>query len=94
MNALRPGDGSVCSAAESSAVPVDAFDVSISGAWPVTVTFSVIDADFHREVEGEELLRADANAAAVGRLVALQRRLDCVVAGIDVGERRTRRARW
>ncbi len=43
MNALRPGEGSVCSAAESSVVPVDAFDVSISGAWPVTVTFSVIE---------------------------------------------------
>jgi hypothetical protein len=26
MNALRPGDGSVCSAAESSVVPVDAFE--------------------------------------------------------------------
>ena len=42
MNALRPGDGSVCSAAESSTVPVEALEVSMSGAAPVTVTFSSI----------------------------------------------------
>ena len=40
MKALRPGDGSVCSAVVSSTVPVDAFDVSMSGDSPVTVTFS------------------------------------------------------
>ena len=38
-------------------------------------------ADLHRQVEREELLRADADAAAVDRLVALERRLDGVVAG-------------
>ena len=43
-------------------------------------------ADLQREVEREELLRADADAAAVDRLVALKGRLDGVGAGIDVGE--------
>ena len=42
MNALRPGAGSVWSAAESITVPCEAFAVSMSGAEPVTVTFSVI----------------------------------------------------
>ena len=42
MKAFRPGAGRLCSAWESITVPVDAFDVSISGASPVTVTFSVI----------------------------------------------------
>ena len=40
MNALRPGEGSVCSAAVSRTVPCDAFEVSIIGDWPVTVMFS------------------------------------------------------
>ena len=31
MNALRPGEGSVCSAAESSVVPVDAFEPNALG---------------------------------------------------------------
>jgi len=42
--------------------------------------------DFHREVEREELLRADANPAAIDRLVTLERRLDPVGTGIDVRE--------
>ena len=41
-NAARPAAGSVCSAWLSRTVPCDAFAVSISGASPVTVTFSVI----------------------------------------------------
>jgi hypothetical protein len=40
--ALRPGEGSVSSIALSSTPPVEAEDVSMSGDWPVTVTFSEI----------------------------------------------------
>jgi hypothetical protein len=40
-NAARPGEGSVCSVSELITVPVDAFDVSINGACPVTVMVSV-----------------------------------------------------
>ena len=40
MNAARPCEGSVCSASAFSTVPVDAFDVSMIGDWPVTVTVS------------------------------------------------------
>ena len=86
MNAARPGDGSVCSASESSTVPcrgVRRFDQRrLAGDRDALGD----RADFHRQIEREELLRADADAAAVDRLVALQRRLDRVVAGVDVGE--------
>ena len=40
MNALRPGAGSVCRAAESSTVPWEAFEVSMTGDCPVTTMFS------------------------------------------------------
>ena len=73
MNAERPGDGSVCSAAESSTVPCDAFDVSMIGDWPVTVMFSSIAPTSIDEVERDELLSADRDARALDRLVALQR---------------------
>ena len=41
-NALRPGAGSAWSVCRSSEAPVDAFDVSMIGDWPVTVIDSSI----------------------------------------------------
>ena len=67
-------------------MPCDAFDVSISGDCAGDRDVLLDRADLHREIEREELLRADADAAAVDRLVALQGGLDGVGAGIDVGE--------
>ena len=44
-------------------------------------------ADFERDVEGDELLRADADAAALEGLEALHRRLDGVARRIERRER-------
>src|SRR6185436_3294533 len=41
-------------------------------------------ADFHDEIEREELLRRDSDAAAVDSFVALESRRDLVVAWVDV----------
>jgi hypothetical protein len=39
--------------------------------------------DVHRQIEGEELLRADADAGSIDRLVALEGDLQPVSAGVD-----------
>ena len=42
VKAERPGDGRLCNASRPIEAPNDAFDVSINGAWPLTVSSSAI----------------------------------------------------
>ena len=72
-------------------MPVDAFDVSIIGDWPVTVSVSGHRADFQRDVERDELLRADRDALLRVGLVALQRDSQLVRAWREVRESCIRR---
>jgi hypothetical protein len=58
-NADRPPLGSVESCSVLITPPPVAFDVSMSGAAPVTVMVSCERADFERDVERDELLRRD-----------------------------------
>ena len=86
-NTLRPTLGSVSSVLASSTSACDAFEVSISGASAVTVIDLLDGADFERDVERDELLRADADAAPLEGLEPLHRGLDGVGRRIERRER-------
>ncbi len=85
-NADRPPLGSVESCSELMTAPVDAVDVSMSGASPVTVIVSCRAPTSSVMSMRHELLGADANALLLVGLEARERRLDRVVPGGNRGE--------
>ena len=83
--------GSVSSVVLSSTSPVDAFDVSMSGALRRRRYRLLDGADFEDDIEREELLRADARVLALERLEAGDRGADGVDRPAARRETNTRR---
>ena len=84
---MRLIDGSVSSVVLSRTSPVDAFDVSMSGASATTVIRLFNRADLEHDVEREELLRADPHILALERLEPGDRRANGVNARRHARER-------